>query len=801
MIIKEIELNNIRSHGNTRISFSNGINVITGNTGSGKSSILMGVQYALFGQIDESKGTTRFLLRNGASKGTVTLRFEEDGSEYSIRRGIKRVNDSVRNDDSLNTVSKDDRPVDLQNRASDLNDYVLRVLKIDSSEPIKMFEAITYIKQDELKDLILESDQKKQTHIDRLLQLNKYADAFDGLKDVVSTIGTDIEKAEASAAIIEDENEIIKIESRIATLELANGDAEKSLRRLEDSLANEQIRKKQIESERKFYEEKKSEYANLTATKNAKKASMERSKSAASDIKATIARETNSISEFSETKLADLKKLKIEKETALERIVAEERESHDRLYRAQQEQIRTRERIASLRKDIETLRKQNETLTEQNRDIEKSLKASELGSSDDEINGRLRQIETIIADTRSEMTSAMESGRCQLCGKEISDDTHIKREYDARIRRYEALAKSLSDGKGKKFAGKTRRDLESEYERNTAIIVHNADKMLKFESEIPNIDLTATTKELEAATDLSKTILARQIEAKNGLDTIKRSLDAAEASRSAMAKISANRAQLELLNAQIERFGEEITAIEEKMTAIALDPLEDKRLETVYKDVLNVINETSSGISGIRGEIKARESEISDKNIALDEIKAKLKRKAEIQKSLERERRFLKLIESLREDIRDIREYVRDRFIREFKSVFLARFLEIRNESDYSVDVDNDYNVKVIASGETLDAKALSGGEKTSVALAYRMALSSVASMLGGIGKNEVLLMDEPTSGLDKEDINALSTCITRITDINQIIIVTHEDTMKTIADNLITVSKTAGESRVSSYE
>ena len=50
MIISKIKLENIRSHHKTEIPFENGINVITGNTGSGKSSILMSVEYALFGK-------------------------------------------------------------------------------------------------------------------------------------------------------------------------------------------------------------------------------------------------------------------------------------------------------------------------------------------------------------------------------------------------------------------------------------------------------------------------------------------------------------------------------------------------------------------------------------------------------------------------------------------------------------------------------------------------------------------------------------------------------------------------------
>ncbi len=78
------------------------------------------------------------------------------------------------------------------------------------------------------------------------------------------------------------------------------------------------------------------------------------------------------------------------------------------------------------------------------------------------------------------------------------------------------------------------------------------------------------------------------------------------------------------------------------------------------------------------------------------------------------------------------------------------------------------------------------------------MALSSIASLLGGVSENELLIMDEPTSGLDKEDVNSLTNAITKLVDIKQIIIVTHEDNMKNIADNLISIRKESGKSIIS---
>ena len=73
MIISKIKLENIRSHHKTEIQFKEGINVITGNTGSGKSSILMSIEYALFGKIGEGKEEGKMLLRRNSTEGEIRI--------------------------------------------------------------------------------------------------------------------------------------------------------------------------------------------------------------------------------------------------------------------------------------------------------------------------------------------------------------------------------------------------------------------------------------------------------------------------------------------------------------------------------------------------------------------------------------------------------------------------------------------------------------------------------------------------------------------------------------------------------
>lgn len=76
MILKNITLENIRSYKNkTVIDFPYGRTLFQGDIGSGKSTILSAVEFALFGLGDID---ANHLLRVGATTGSVFLEFESN---------------------------------------------------------------------------------------------------------------------------------------------------------------------------------------------------------------------------------------------------------------------------------------------------------------------------------------------------------------------------------------------------------------------------------------------------------------------------------------------------------------------------------------------------------------------------------------------------------------------------------------------------------------------------------------------------------------------------------------------------
>lgn len=86
MIIDFLELNNFISHTGTKIDFAGGINVILGNNGAGKSSMMDGIRFALFG--DSGRGNNSDLIHHGNGESTVRLGFHVNEDKYEILRKI-----------------------------------------------------------------------------------------------------------------------------------------------------------------------------------------------------------------------------------------------------------------------------------------------------------------------------------------------------------------------------------------------------------------------------------------------------------------------------------------------------------------------------------------------------------------------------------------------------------------------------------------------------------------------------------------------------------------------------------------
>ncbi len=795
MIISKIKLENIRSHYKTEIPFAEGINVITGNTGSGKSSILMSIEYALFGKIGEGREEGKMLLRRNSTEGEINIKIKNDEDEYEINRGLKRANDTVRNDDSKNYINKNNSRLDLQNRASDINSYVNKLLKIESENPLETFETITYIKQDELKTLIFETGQYKQEYIDGLLQLNKYLDVYENTKDIVNKVKNEVELNKKELELSIDQNDVIKIENKIDENQNAIKTLNEETAKNRILLENKTIEKRQKESELAFERDKKIKFEKLSTEIRLK--SNEKSKLEEEKVKVIrqIEELRKSIKQVEKPKREEIDKAI----TSLEEQNKQESEIlkklYEKLFKSEYSYKNAQNEIEGLKKEIDNENETLKKLISEYEEFYRQLSSINEIENKEEITGRIRELNKLIKDLEEEFSESVKRGICILCGSRIDDQKHLEVEYSKKINRYKQEIERLNDiSNGIKYS---RSELEKNVGINKIKIETAKENLARLEAKLKANDLENKKKEHESIKDdydkQSQKIEKISLELKNAREAVKFIQD----QERKMIEIDNYSNRLGEIIKAIDGYQQEIVNLESGLTTIKFDGNRLDEIENEFRFISDEVNRLNYKLTEINKEVELRKVQLLTDRKEREELEEKIKKKKELSTLLDKKEGFLKTLSNLREDIRSIREYVRLRFINDFRSLFKARFDELRNEVDYDIDIDNNYNVVITAGSEKMDAKSLSGGEKTSVAIAYRLALSSLASVLGGVGKNEIILMDEPTSGLDKEDINALTNAITKITDLRQIIIVTHEDNMKNIADNVIKLKKDSGVSSI----
>jgi exonuclease SbcC len=177
MRIKSVTLENIRSHANSRIEFERGFNCLVGGLGTGKSSILYAIDFALFG--DPLTRSYSYLLREGANAGKVAVEFLMNGKTYRVERGLKKRGKGIGQDaESLNFYEDDKLLANMRNEA--VEEQLRTITGLDK----EIFREVVWVRQEHLKELLDAAPRQRQTRLDQLFGLSDYEVAWSNLREV-----------------------------------------------------------------------------------------------------------------------------------------------------------------------------------------------------------------------------------------------------------------------------------------------------------------------------------------------------------------------------------------------------------------------------------------------------------------------------------------------------------------------------------------------------------------------------------------------------------------------------------------
>lgn len=125
----ELHLKNFRSFsGETSFTFADrGLLGIVGPIGSGKSSILDGVAYALYARTPRVAGAVRDLIHQRSDTAVVTLEFAVDGERWKVTRSIRRG----QSNHTLYRMDDDEGDVAVATQKTDVNERVEQLIGLD----------------------------------------------------------------------------------------------------------------------------------------------------------------------------------------------------------------------------------------------------------------------------------------------------------------------------------------------------------------------------------------------------------------------------------------------------------------------------------------------------------------------------------------------------------------------------------------------------------------------------------------------------------------------------------------------
>lgn len=172
MQVQSLTLKNIRSYLDEHIVFPAGKVLLAGDIGSGKSTILLAIEFALFGLIKgDVDGAS--LLRNGSREGSVQLTFTLD-RPFTIFRSLKRTKDSVVQDEGWIEVDGSravGTATELRARVLDLLGYPRSFLTKSKSF---LFRYTVFTPQEEMKKILFDDKDARLETLRRVFDVDKY---------------------------------------------------------------------------------------------------------------------------------------------------------------------------------------------------------------------------------------------------------------------------------------------------------------------------------------------------------------------------------------------------------------------------------------------------------------------------------------------------------------------------------------------------------------------------------------------------------------------------------------------------
>ncbi|HEY7228210.1 MAG TPA: SMC family ATPase [Nitrososphaeraceae archaeon] len=853
VIIKKIEITNIRSYKEkTTIELPIGTILFQGDIGSGKSTILSAIEFALFGLGDVD---ANHLLRIGESKGSVLLEFENSGKSYIVFRSLVRRGNKIFQEEGFlyeNGIKNSYSVGELKSR-------ILNIIGINEKTQTKTTSTIyrfaIYTPQEMMKSVLSANNEKRVEILRRAFGIEEYSTAKKNAEKFSSWIRTltrikkslinDLTMYRIDLQKIKDTSESLKVENEYFNDTIINLNNQIQII-LKDILEMRKRKESMIQAE--------SSITHLQST-------IDKNIQLKAEINLELSRMNQELSGICQS----------------EKIVADVTQQY-------QEYVQKREELVNV---TEKARQYDKLL------IQKVKLESNINSESEMLNSNIQKLDLELAELTSEL---------DRCNAEIKNLDHLISE--------EGILKSIIDDSSKFQIEMDRiSDILSNTKSEINSIKNEISKQkseldtvlhLKQNAECPYCNQKLDQQHLQA---LENKFLQRSDYLKDKIIHMEKELEVtqskkeeilirikeAESKKLELRKVELQIVKLNVVQNNIKqldfKINEKISNRKsfqdkskrkdwllkfDKLKEITdqlniLSPYKNRydilnnivnhyqkiNLESTYLEHSNVIKSKQHVIDKIRVkeqsllEINTEITALSDKlakaksihrdnekvNIKLNELESQrvsyenelMNKKEHLAIRRADQENNLKQIESINKKICALEEqtdkiiftdqvggWLNQHFIpslehiesqvlisvkEEFNKLFQKWFYLLIEVSDIDAEIDEYFTPVVNQNGYRLEVESLSGGEKTSVALAYRLALNEIIRRIIMLDDN-LLILDEPTDGFSKEQLVQIKYVLDELS-AAQVIVVSHEKELEGYVETIFRVMKEREKSQV----
>lgn len=676
MKIRKLILKNIRSYQSQEVVFPEGSVLLSGDIGAGKTSILLGIEFALFGLQPGQKGSS--ILRNGCDEGKVILEFEVDDSEIIIERNLKRKK-AISQDYCSITFDGVKEEISVM----ELKSKVLKILNYPTEFAKKqniLYRFTVYTPQEQMKEIILEDPEIRINTLRNVFGIDKYKRVLDNTFILITKIREEKRLKEGMVSNLERDKQ--ELNTKIIEIELKR----------ESLKTNEKALKVKIE-ERKKIETEKNELLKKKEEKQKLNQEIEKSRLMVITKDDLI---TSSIKTIAQLKLEieELQKLNFDEA-----------------------------KVPALEKEIISLKSVKYELNEKNIKITSEISALTLKNKDNELTKqKISKIEM-----------------CPTCLQDVGE-------------------------------------------------VHKHNVVNRFES-----DIVDNSKKIESFSIEKKELIKRVLEVDKSITDKEKELRDLYILRIKLQGIQEKEKRLHDLEKNSDSLKKDILFLTQQISLLKNSLLDLSNFDTIVelKETEFRIALKEERMAEIRVAELRTETEVFADNI--NELNKKIKR---TEQEMDKLNYLVSLENWLSEEFTQFVELIEKNVMTHLKSQFSQLFSEWFNmlvPENFNVRLDDDFTPIIEQQDYELDYAYMSGGERTAIALAYRLALNQVInSLLSKIKTKDLVILDEPTDGFSDQQLDKMRSVLEEL-NVAQLIIVSHEQKIEGFVENIVRFKKEGG--------